>query len=146
MPYPTSGSPGVAIAGHPLHEELRIKTIDTGYAKPGRLVMKDTDDDHCKVAGAGEVAVIGYLAPVPNHDSATDFAAEDWVRVGHGPGVVVPLVLAAGQTAVKGAVLYPAAHGALKTAPTATEPAVAKADQSVTTTGSEGAINARMLI
>lgn len=148
MPYPTSGTQGLAFdSTRVMFEELRIKTIDTGYAVPGRLVKRDTDDDHVQIAGAGEAAVLGFIVPTPDHDSDDDYAAQDWVRVGHGPGAVVPLMLTTGQTATKGALLYPAAHGALKTTPTSTEPAVAKAEQTVTTTTlAEAAINARLLI
>jgi hypothetical protein len=140
------GTQGLAVAGEPVFEELHIKTIDTGYARPGRLVKRDTDDNHVQISGAGEAAVIGYIAPTPDHDTKTDYATEAWLRVGHGPGVVVPLMLATSQTAVKGALLYPAAHGGLKTTATATEAAVAKAEQSVTTTTAEAEINVRMLI
>jgi hypothetical protein len=147
MPYPTSGTQGLPIAGEPIVEELRIKTIDTGYAVPGRIVMRDTDDNHCKVAGAGEAAPIGVLMPVPKHDSDDDFTTEDWVRVGHGPGVVIPMMLTTGQTATKGAWLYPAAHGALKTTASSTEAPVAKAETSVTTTTlAEAAIIVRLAI
>jgi hypothetical protein len=112
--------------------ECRIKTIDTGYAIPGRLVMRDTDDQHCKVAGAGEPNVIGFLVPVPLKDADVDFTTEDWVRIGRG-NCVVTLTLTTGQTIVEGAPLYPAAHGALKGTATSTEASVAKADESVTT-------------
>jgi len=134
MVHPTSGTLGHAVSGEPLWEDLRMKTIDTGYAKPGRLLMRDTDDDHCKVAGAGEAKVIGYLADLPKHNSDDDFRTEHWIRCASGRNHLVWLMATTGQTIVKGALLYPAAHGALKTTPTSTEAAVAKAVQSLTTT------------
>jgi predicted Zn-dependent protease len=130
-PYDRSNQ-GVVSAGKAHYKEARIKTIDTGYAIPGRLVIRDTDDEHVKVAGAGSAVVTGFLIPVPSHDSDTDFVTEAWVRIGRG-NCVVTLTLTTGQTAVEGADLYPAAHGALKTTATSTERPIGKADESVTT-------------
>lgn len=126
-------------------KECRIKTIDTGYSIPGRLMMRDTDDQHCKVAGAGEANVTGFLVPTPLKDADVDFTTEDWVRIGRG-NCVVTLTLTTGQTIVEGAPLYPAAHGALKGTATSTESSVAKADESVTTsTLAEAPIRVRWL-
>jgi hypothetical protein len=128
-------------------EELRIKTIDTGYARPGRLMMYDTDVNHCKVAGAGETAVLGWLYPKSTHDDDTDFTTEDVVDLAHGPGVVFWGYATTGQTIVKGVLLYPAAHGALKTTATGSERAVAQAEKSVTTTTlAEQALLVRSLV
>lgn len=131
----THGNPGV-VAGNQgalQRRRTRIKTIDTGYAKVGRLVMRDTDDNHCKVAGAGEAACWGFIMPPgDNSDLTLDFATETEIVYGHGP-VLVTMYLTTGQTAVKGADLYPGAHGALKTTATGTERVVAKCEESVTT-------------
>ena len=131
----THGNPGV-VAGNPgalQRRRSRIKTIDTGYAKVGRLVMRDTDDNHCKVAGAGEATCWGFIMPPgDNSDLTADFTTETEIVYGHGP-VLTTMYLTTGQTAVKGVDLYPAAHGALKTTATAAERPVAKAEESVTT-------------
>ncbi len=134
MPY-VRGNLGVAVDGQPLYEELRLKTLDTAYDRPGSLVIRDTDDNHCKVAGAAAVNVIGYIAPVPSHDSDTDFATEAWLRIGHGPGVVVTLTLATGQTIVKGDLLGPAAHGMVLDAGANpdSDKIIGQAEESVTT-------------
>jgi len=138
--YVAPSTAGAILVGDPQTEELQIKTIDTGYARVGRLVMLDTDDAHCKVAGAGEARVIGYIQFESSNGKDSDangvdsdFTAEDPIRIGHGPAVVL-LYATTGQTIVKGDLLYPAAHGALKNSATSTESAVAKAEKSVTTT------------
>ena len=148
MPY-VRGTQGVAVDGLPVYEELRLKTVTTNHTIPGRLVVRNTDDNHVVLAGDNAINTVGYIAPVPSHDSDTDFAAEDWLRIGHGPGVVVPLTAITGQTIVKGDLLTPAANGMVKSAGATPDYAkvVAKAEESVTTgTLASAPINARMLI
>lgn len=132
LPYQRANQ-GVVSAGHAHYEELKIKTIDTGYARAGRLVIRDTDDDHCKVAGAGSDVILGFLSPRGVENTSADYTTEDWVKVGKGP-VVVALTATTGQTIVKGQNLYPAAHGAVKNSATSTERPIGKAAESVTTT------------
>lgn len=134
MPY-VRGNQGVAVAGFPIFEELRLKTVVTGHSIPGRLTIRDTDDNHVTLAGDDALNVLGYIADDPSHDSDTDFAAEAWLRIAHGPGVVVPLTLITGQTVTKGLLLNPAANGMVKLSAADPNPklAIAMAEESVTT-------------
>jgi hypothetical protein len=116
-------------------DELKIKTVVTGHTKEGRLVIRDTDDNHVTIAGNDALDVLGWLAPVGSHDDSTDFATEAWVRVGHVPGTIVTLTLITGQTVTKGLLLNPAANGMVKLSASDPNPklAVCRAWESVTT-------------
>jgi len=117
MPYVTPAEAGAVVTAPDSvkYEELRIKTIDTGYARPGAIVVRDTDDDHCKVAASGDAGLFGFIAKEPRLSTVTDFTTEDWVRIGHGHGAIVTLPFdhtAGGHAGVtKGDALYVADHG-----------------------------------
>ena len=114
MPYVTGAEAGVEITAPNIvqYENLKIKTIDTGYARPGALVVYDTDNGHVKVADSGDAGLIGFIRKDPLLSSMTDFAAEDDVQIGHGPGAVVVLPFdATAGTVVKGNPLYVGDHG-----------------------------------
>lgn len=113
MPYVTPAEVGAVVTPTKvIYEELRIKTIDVGYSRPGILVKRDTDDSHVQALGSGEAGCIGFLAKDPKLSVTTDFTAEDWVRVGHGPGAVVALAFDVTVASVtKGDALYAGLHG-----------------------------------
>jgi hypothetical protein len=117
MPYVTPAEAGAVVTAPDsvIYEELRIKTIDTGYARPGAIVVRDTDDNHCKVATSGDTGLFGFIAKEPTLSTITDFTTEDWVRIGHGQGAVVALPFdhtGAGHAGVtKGDALYVGLHG-----------------------------------
>lgn len=98
-------------------------------------MIRDTDDDHCSIAGDNALDVLGWLGQVGSHDDEEDFATQDWVRVGHLPGTIVTLMLTTGQTVTKGLLLNPAAHGMVKLSASDPNPklAVCRAWESVTT-------------
>lgn len=149
MPF-TTGRQGVPVAGgdHAIYEELRLKTVSVGHSRPGRLVIRNTDDNHVVLAGDDVANALGWIYPNPEKDADADFAAEDWLQIGHGPGVVVPLTLATGQAITKGDHLSPAANGMLKASGSDPDSRldIAVAEQSVTTTTlASASINVRML-
>jgi hypothetical protein len=131
------GRQGVPLSRVPEFEfdELRIKTVVTSHSKPGRLVIRDTDDNHCTIAGDDALNVLGWLGQVGSHDDSTDFTTEDWVRIGHLQGTVVTLTLITGQTVTKGLLLNPAANGMVKLSAADPNPklAICRAWESVTT-------------
>jgi hypothetical protein len=137
MPYVTPGTPGVAVTpAKVIYEELRIKTIDAGYARPGAIVKRDTDDSHVQVAGSGDTGLIGFIAPDPAKDVTTDFSAEDHVRIGHGAGAVVALPFdhTAGSV-TKGDPLYCGLHGKVVKGSTDVTKLVAWAEESKSASG-----------
>jgi hypothetical protein len=143
------GTQGVAVDGLPVYEELRVKTVVATHTIPGRLVIRETDDNHFTLAGDNALNVLGYYAPTPSYDSDTVPVTEDWCRIGHGPGVVVPLTAITGMTIVKGDKLAPAATGMVKSAGTTPDfnKVVGIAEESVTTgTLASAPILVRMLI
>jgi hypothetical protein len=112
--YVTGSEAGVEITspGIVQWEELRIKTIDTGYARPGAFVVYDTDHYHIKVATSGDAGLIGFIRKDPRLSSTTDFTTEDVVQIGHQHGAVVVLPFDVTTGAVtKGAALYVGLHG-----------------------------------
>jgi hypothetical protein len=114
MPYVTGSEAGVEITAPNIvqYENLKIKTIDTGYARPGAFVVYDTDHSHVKVASSGDAGLIGFIKKDPRLSSTTDFTTEDDVQIGHGHGavVVLPFDVTAG-TVTKGVALYVGNHG-----------------------------------
>lgn len=146
--YVKSAVPGVEITApsRVAYEELRIKTIDTGYAIPGRVVVKDTDDKHVKVCASGDAGVIGFIAPNPTLSVVTDFTTEDVLRIGHGPGAVVMLYYTGagspGLACTKGDALYAGVHGSVYKGSTDATKIVAWAEESHT--ASDGLIMARL--
>lgn len=143
------GNQGVAVDGHPVYEELRVKTVVASHTLPGRLVIRDTDDGHFTLAGDGALNALGYIEPTPSYDSDTVPVTEDWCRIAHGPGVVVPLTAITGMTIVKGDKLSAAATGMVKSAGTTPDynKVVGIAEESVTTgTLASAPILVRMLI
>jgi len=137
MPYQCPTEPGVEVtSGRVIIEELRIKTIDIGYARPGALVKRDTDDNHVQVAGSGETGIYGFIATDPTHDSDSDYATEDWVRIGHGPGAIVTLPFdhTAGSV-TKGDPLYCGLHGKVVKGSTDITKVVAWAEATKSTSG-----------
>jgi len=111
MPYVVPAEAGAVVAGRVEYEELRIKTIDTGYARPGAIVVRDTDDDHVKVGASGDAGIYGFIAKEPTLSVVTDFTTEAWVRVGHGHGAIVALPWDNTLAVTKGDALYVGAHG-----------------------------------
>lgn len=108
----------ILVAGTPLVQELKIKTVATMY--PGRLVQKDTTDSGIKVAvaPAGKafskvIGILGYEQASDKYKPATVdtiYKVNDFVPVLSG-GCVVVGSLASGNTVVKGDLLIPAAAG-----------------------------------
>jgi len=136
MPF-VRGQPGTSVTPTLLtFEELRIKTVTAGHTVPGRLVKRDTDDSHVQLAGAGDKGIIGFIGRDPKKDASTDYAAEDWARIGHGPGAVVVLSLDQSQTILKGDKLVPAANGRVKKA-TAFSVSVPSGGTAVTSTAAQ---------
>ena len=128
--------------GYPVHgcnpddcEESRLKTVVTGHSIPGRLVVRDTDDNHVTIAGNDAADVQGWIVPSGTHDTDTDYASEECLKIGYTDGTIVPLTLITGQTVTKGQVLSPAANGMLKSSASDPNPklAVCRAWESVTT-------------
>lgn len=111
MPYVVPAEAGAVVSGHVVYEELLIKTIDTGYARPGAIVVRDTDDNHCKVATSGDAGLFGFIAKEPRLSTVTDFTTEDNVRIGHGAGAVVALPWDNTLGVTKGDALYVGLHG-----------------------------------
>lgn len=111
--YVVPSGPGVEVTAPSklIVEELRIKTTDTGYARPGALVVRDTDDNHCKVCTSGDTGILGFILPKAGLDVTTDFTTEDVVSIGHGEGAIVALPWDNTLAVTKGDALYAGLHG-----------------------------------
>jgi hypothetical protein len=118
----------ILYAGQPEIEEMEVKT-ETLFG-PGRLVISDTTDYQCQVAGDNSALVLG-VADIPSDDKLTayyvpsaggalskTFAAGDQIRVLRGD-IVVKLVALSAQTIVVGTKVAPAAAGMVKAGATA---------------------------
>lgn len=109
----------IIIDGHPFLETLKVEVATQMF--PGRLVKKGTnaDDIVCCVAGDhNPVGWLGYHDTIKGHQPATvDTVYLINAQVAVLSGVFRMLgMLAAGQTAVKGDPLVPAANGQLQVA------------------------------
>jgi hypothetical protein len=100
-------------------EILKIKTVANCY--PGRLVVKDTDDDKVAVCGAAgsPIGWLGYEQTPKVHRPATVdtiYLVDAKAAVLKKPGMVIVGRLANGQNVAKGADLCAAANGELTAA------------------------------
>ena len=112
MPY-IKGKVGVVVAGtdQMVWEELRAKTITTSHMLPGRLVKYDTDTSHFQLTASGDAGMLGFIGLDPRKSASVDYAAEEWARIGHGPGAVVVLYYDTGLSVTKGDALYAGNNG-----------------------------------
>ncbi|MHA1286241.1 MAG: hypothetical protein ACTSPB_02435 [Candidatus Thorarchaeota archaeon] len=147
----------ILVAGVPLIQELKIKTIDNCY--PGRLVTRDTTDAEIKVAGTAEATAGGALGFLGYEQAAEYWKPETvdtiykvdkdsklpFVPVLSGD-IVVVASLASGQNVTKGAILTCAADGELTAATIATDMLIAIAEESVDASGGAKDIMVRSLI
>lgn len=168
-PQPTNG---IVVQGEPKVQHLLIQTVTSMY--PGRLVKKGTADNQIVVNTAGGLAegVLGYEHCQKKDRPATRDTIYTAVvaPVLKGPGVVILLFVAQNQTIVKGSKLVAAADGMVSLAPAAAPPSgtvavvstsaqptmagplptsgaiVAQAEESITTTDTEGFVMATLLI
>ena len=169
-PHPTNG---IVASGQPKAQHLYVETASEMY--PGRFVAKGTHDNEIAVCGAGgdAIGVLGYEHAAKKYRPTTKavaYQATDYAPVLTGPGVVLLLEVAAGQTITKGERLVVAANGKVAAAsaaappvsstpvtstgaqPTMTGPIptegipVAVAEESVTTVDEAGYILGRLLI
>jgi len=168
-PQPTNS---IVVQGTPKVQHLLVETATTMY--PGHLVQKGTADHQIIVgtAGADIIGVLGYEQCQKKDRPATRATIYTAVRapVLSGPGTVLMLKLADGETVTKGEKLVPTAGGEVVAATAAAPPSgsvavvstsaqptmagslategipIAKAEESVTTSGAADWIMARMLI
>lgn len=118
----------ILVAGTPRVQELEVKTV-TEFC-PGKLVITDTNEWDCKVAGAAAANVLG-VADVPSDEKLTDyitesaagtvtetFTAKDQIRVLSGP-IRVMLMALSGETIEVGTRLIAAANGLVAAGATA---------------------------
>ena len=118
----------ILYAGEPEIQEMEVKTVTT--FGPGRLVIADTTEYQCQVAGAGSAIVLG-VADVPSDQKLTayytptaggaltkTFTAGDQIRVLRGD-IVVKLVCDSAATIVVGTRLIAAAEGMVTSGATA---------------------------
>ena len=169
-PHPANA---IVASGQPKIQYLYVETASEMY--PGRFVKKGTNDNDIDVCGAGgkSIGVLGYEQASKKYrptNKLTAYGAGDYAPVLTGPGVVVLLEVANGQTIVKGDKLVVAANGMVALAsaaapPSGSEPVlstsaqptmagpmptagmiVAKAEESVTTVDEAGYILAELLI
>lgn len=121
-------SNAILYAGTPVIQEMEVKT--TSEFCPGKLVITDTNDWDCKVAGAASTAVIG-VADVPSDEKLTSYISEsaagtvttaftagDQIRVLRGD-IIVKLMALSGETINVGTKLVAAANGLVKAGTTA---------------------------
>ena len=118
----------ILYAGEPEIQEMEVKTVTT--FGPGRLVIADTTEYQCKVAGASSLVVLG-VADVPSNQKLTayytpsaggaltkTFTANDQIRVLRGD-IVVKVVCDSAATIVVGTRLIAAAEGMVTAGDTA---------------------------
>lgn len=144
----------ILVAGNPLLQILKIKTVDSCY--PGRLVKYETTDAQVVVntqdAGGGTTGPVGWLGyeqTIKKHRPATVdtiYLVNAHVAVLHGGHFVLVARLQTGQTVTKGEFLKGGATGTVETATAGTHFIVAVAEESVTTTSAEADIMVRSLI
>ena len=163
-------SNGIVVQGEPKVQSLLIQTVDNMY--PGRLVKKGTADHQIVVNTAGGLAVgvLGYEHCQKKDRPATRDTIYTAVvaPVLSGKSAIVLLYVAQNQTIVKGSKLVAAASGMVSLAPAAAPasgtvavvstsaqptsagpiptsgPIVATAEESITTTDTEGFVMARL--
>jgi hypothetical protein len=116
---------GILYAGEPEIQEMEVLT--PGALCPGRLVIAETTEYQCTVAGVDSKLVLGvadvpsdkrvdyYYSPTAGGANTFNFTAADQIRVLRGD-VVVRVVGLSGQTIVVGTRLVPAANGMVKAA------------------------------
>jgi hypothetical protein len=145
MPYVTPSQPGVVVAGNPIIEELRWKTVDATHSIPGRFVVKDTTDSEIKLQSSGGAGTIGIVLIDPTKVIATGATAGDWARVAHGPGVVVSAYYdkGSGNSCTKGDALYCGDNGKVYKGSTDATKIVATAEESK---AADGVMNVRLAI
>jgi len=118
----------ILYAGEPQIQEMEVETVTT--FGPGRLVIADTAEYQCQVAGDASAVVLG-VADVPSDEKLTayyvpsaagtltkTFTVKDQIRVLRGD-IVVKLVCKSGETIVVGTKLVAAAAGMVKAGVTA---------------------------
>lgn len=110
----------ILYAGQPEIQEMEVETV-TQFC-PGKLVIVDTADYQCQVAGAAASDVLG-VADVPSDQKLTlyytesaggavtkTFTAKDQIRVLRGD-IVVKVILKSGSSITVGERLVAAANG-----------------------------------
>ena len=113
----------ILYAGQPEIQEMEVETV--GEFCPGKLVIVDTADYQCQVAGVDASDVLG-VADVPSDQKLTayftpsaggavtkTFTAGDQIRVLRGD-IVVKVILLSGETITVGERLAAAANGMVK--------------------------------